>query len=310
MSTSNSTTQIGFVGLGAMGAGMAKSLLRAGFSVAGYDLSAAALQSLEAAGGRAATSPADAAKGAKLLVVMVANSAQVEAVLSGDNGALGELDSGTCLMLCSTVSPAYTKQLAAALQEKDIELMDAPVSGGTVKAASGDLTIMSSGTKGAYEACETALDAMAAKVYRLGDTAGKGSAVKMINQLLAGVHIAAAAEAMALAAKVGLDTQTVFDVISDSAGASWMFKNRVPHMLEGDYTPHSALDIFVKDLGIVLDVGAEERFPLPLSASARQMFLMGSAAGFGRDDDASVVRVFEKLASIDVAAANKDKAAS
>jgi L-threonate 2-dehydrogenase len=220
--------------------------------------------------------------------------------LYGDKGALTTLPAGATVMLCSTVPPAYVQALAQRLIATGIALLDAPVSGGVVRAADGGLTVMASGSTAAFAACDTVLAALAATVYRLGEAPGVGSSVKMINQLLAGVHIAAAAEAMALAARAGLDPQVVFEVISNSAGASWMFTNRVPHMLTGDYTPHSALDIFVKDLGIVLDTAKALRFPLPVAAAAHQMFLMGAAAGLGRQDDAAVVQVYEQIAGIQV----------
>ena len=167
-------------------------------------------------------------------------------------------------------------------------------------AEGGRLTIMASGAPAAFAKAEPALAAMAGKVYRLGDEPGIGSTVKAVNQLLAGVHIAAAAEAMAFGVRAGADPRTLFEVISNSAGNSWMFGNRVPHMLDGDYTPRSAVDIFVKDLGLVLDAGRDLRFPLPLAAAAHQLFLMAAAAGLGREDDAAVVKVFERLAGISV----------
>jgi 3-hydroxyisobutyrate dehydrogenase len=144
------------------------------------------------------------------------------------------------------------------------------------------------------------LQVIAEHVYHLGDECGQGSTVKMVNQLLAGVHIAAAAEAMAFGVKAGVDPAKLYDVISNSGGSSWMFQNRVPHMLAGDYTPLSAVEIFVKDLGIVLETGKAERFPLPLAAAAQQIFLMAAAAGFGREDDSAVVKVFEMLTHINV----------
>ena len=151
---------------------------------------------------------------------------------------------------------------------------------------------MASGSDAAFAQCAPVLDAIAAKVYRLGDAPGAGSRVKMINQLLAGVHIAAAAEAMALGIKAGADPQALYEVICNSAGSSWMFQNRVPHILAGDYTPLSAVNIFVKDLGIVLDTAQKSRFPLPLTATAHQMFLQAAAAGHGAEDDAAVVKIF------------------
>jgi L-threonate 2-dehydrogenase len=151
---------------------------------------------------------------------------------------------------------------------------------------------MASGSPEAFAKCQAVFDAIAAKVHRIGDQPGAGSKVKMINQLLAGVHIAAAAEAMALGIKAGADPQVLYDVISNSAGSSWMFQNRVPHILAGDYTPLSAVNIFVKDLGIVLDSARQGRFPLPLTAAAHQMFLTAAAAGLGSEDDSAVVKIF------------------
>ena len=202
--------------------------------------------------------------------------------------------------MCSTVKPEFARQTAARLAARGLDVLDAPVSGGVIKAAAGELSIMASGSPGAFAKAEAVLAALATRVYRLGDECGQGSTVKMVNQLLAGVHIAAAAEAMALGVRAGVDPQELYEVISNSAGSSWMFQNRVPHMLAGDYTPLSAVDIFVKDLGIVLETGKELRFPLPLSATAHQLFLMAAAAGFGRQDDAAVVKVFEQLAGIQV----------
>jgi len=150
----------------------------------------------------------------------------------------------------------------------------------------------------AFAAARAVLDAIAATVYELGERAGIGSRIKTVNQLLAGVHIAAACEAIAFAIRMGVDPAVAYDVITHSAGNSWMFENRIPHVLKGDYTPHSAIDIFVKDLGIVLDQGRDARFPLPMTAAAHQLYLAAAAMGFGRDDDASIARVFAELGKI------------
>jgi len=154
------------------------------------------------------------------------------------------------------------------------------------------MSLMASGRPDAFARCETLFHAIAARVYRLGDKPGAGSTVKMINQLLAGVHIAAAAEAMALGIRAGADPEQLYEVICNSAGGSWMFQNRVAHILAGDYTPLSAVNIFVKDLGIVLDYAKKSVFPLPLSATAHQMFMQASAAGYGGEDDAAVIKIF------------------
>ena len=170
--------------------------------------------------------------------------------------------------------------------------LDAPISGGAAKAASGQMTMMTSGRPEAYAKAGAVLDAMAAKVYKLGDSAGPGSKVKIINQLLAGVHIAAAAEAMALGLREGVAADALYEVITNSAGNSWMFENRMAHVIAGDYTPLSAVDIFVKDLGLVLDTARASKFPLPLSATAHQMFMQASSAGHGREDDSAVIKIF------------------
>ncbi len=290
--------RIGFIGLGAMGAGMAASLAKAGFPVTGFDVRPEAMDSLEGLGGNGAASPAKAAAKADILFVMVATADQAEAVLFGENGAVARLPAGAIVILTATVSPDYARGLAGRLADSGHRMLDAPVSGGAVRAKGGDLTIMASGAPDVFDDADGPLQAVAGKVYRLGDEVGIGSTVKMVNQLLAGVHIAAAAEAMALGTRAGADPRTLFDVISNSAGNSWMFTNRVPHMLDGDYTPLSAVEIFVKDLGIVLDTGRGLRFPLPIAAAAHQMFLAGAAAGHGREDDSAVVKVYEELAGI------------
>jgi 3-hydroxyisobutyrate dehydrogenase len=196
------------------------------------------------------------------------------------------------------MAPAEARRLAERAAAAGLLYLDAPLSGGAARAASGELTVMASGAPEAFARAETLLEAMAKTVYRLGDEPGIGASFKMINQLLAGVHIAAACEAITLAKKLNLDLARVFEVITASAGNSWMFENRIPHVLAGDYRPASAIDIFTKDLGIVSDIGRAEKFPTPLAAAAFQLFLMTSAAGMGRDDDASVARMIAQITGL------------
>lgn len=295
--------RVGIIGLGSMGIGMARCLLKAGFAVAGSDVRQEATEAFRQSGGRVATSPADTAREASVLFVMVVNAKQVDQVLFGPDGAVSALPAGAVVVLSSTVPASFAEATAARLATSGHLMLDAPVSGGAAGAANGSLTVMGSGPSEAFDKADAALAAIAGKVYRLGDRAGIGSTVKTVNQLLAGVHIAAAAEAMALGTRAGADPRTLYEVISNSAGASWMFTNRVPHMLDGDYTPRSAVEIFVKDLGVVLDSGRELRFPLPLAAAAHQLFLMAAAAGHGSADDAAVVKVYETLAGVGVSAA-------
>jgi len=288
----NSTPNVGLIGLGAMGAGMAQSLRRAGYAPHVFDIRAEVAQAFAAEGGTACASPAELGTACDVVVSVVVNAAQTESVLFGDLGCAAPLKAGSVFVMCSTVDPNWSMALEARLAEKGILYIDAPISGGAAKAASGQMTMMTSGTPEAYALAEPMLHAMAARVYKLGDKAGAGSKVKIINQLLAGVHIAAAAEAMALGLREGVDPAALYDVITHSAGNSWMFENRMAHVLAGDYTPLSAVDIFVKDLGLVLDMARASKFPLPLSSTAHQMFMQASTAGFAREDDSAVIKIF------------------
>jgi L-threonate 2-dehydrogenase len=284
--------KVAVIGLGTMGFGMAQSLRRSGFNVIGYDVVAAAAGRFAAEGGASAASPAEAAIGADAIVCAVVNAAQTEAVLFGGEGLAGTAKSGAVFISSATMDPAAARRLGEKFEAAGGLYLDAPVSGGAARAAKGELTIMASGSSAAFAKAKPALDAMAIKVYELGDAPGAGAAFKMINQLLAGVHIA---EAIAFAAKQGLNLAKVYEVITASAGNSWMFENRVPHILDGDYRPLSATEIFVKDLGIVQDMARSERYPVPLAAAALQMFLASAGAGYGRDDDSSVARVYAQL---------------
>ncbi len=283
---------VGVVGLGAMGMGVAMSLLREGFEVHACDVRPEAVQKVVDAGGIAAASPAAMAPLVDVLITVVVNADQTEAVLFGEKGAASHMKLGSVVIASATVSPEFAKALGKRLADAGLLMIDGPISGGAAKAMAGEMTVMSSGTPEAYAKCEDVLDAIAGKVYRLGDEVGPGSVVKMVNQLLAGVHIAAAGEAMALAIRAGANPDQVYEVITNSAGNSWMFQNRVPHILAGDYTPLSAVNIFVKDLGIVLDYAKKSVFPLPLSAAAHQMYMSASAAGHGGEDDSAVIKVF------------------
>jgi len=283
------------IGLGSMGRGMAASLLRAGFAVSGFDIAPAALEALKAAGGIPASSPAAAAEGAALVVSVVVNAAQTEAALFGPQGVAAAMAKGGVFISCATMDPEAARALAKRAEEAGLLYLDAPISGGAARAARGELTILASGAPAAFAKARAALDAMALKVYELGDDPGTGAAFKMINQLLAGVHIAAACEAMTFAAKQGLDLHKVFEVITASAGNSWMFENRMPHVLAGDYTPLSSVEIFVKDLGIIQDMARSARYPVPLAAAALQMYLAASGAGMGKDDDSSLARLYAQL---------------
>jgi L-threonate 2-dehydrogenase len=283
---------VGLIGLGAMGLGMAQSLRRAGHRVHVFDVRADAARAFAAEGGVACASPAEVAAQCEVVVSVVVNAAQTEQVLFGTGGAAAAMQRGSLFVMCSTVDPNWSVALEERLDALGLLYLDAPISGGAAKAASGQMTMMTAGRPAAYAQAGQLLEAMAAKVYRLGERAGNGSKVKIINQLLAGVHIAAAAEAMALGLREGVAADALYEVITNSAGNSWMFENRMAHVLKGDYTPLSAVDIFVKDLGLVLDTARATKFPLPLASTAHQMFMQASTAGHGREDDAAVIKIF------------------
>ena len=283
---------IGLIGLGAMGRGMAASLRRAGYLVHVCDVRPEAAQAFVAEGGVACSHPSEVVAHCDVVISVVVNAAQTDAVLFGEHGAAAAMKPGSLFVMCSTVDPNVSIGFEQRLAERGVWYLDAPISGGAAKAAAGQMTMMTAGRPEAYAKAGQALDAMAAQVYRLGDRAGNGSKVKIINQLLAGVHIAAAAEAMALGLREGVDPAALYEVITHSAGNSWIFENRMPHVLAADYTPLSAVDIFVKDLGLVLDTARATKFPLPLASTAHQMFMQASSAGHGREDDAAVIKIF------------------
>ncbi|KAM6513073.1 hypothetical protein FSOLCH5_010771 [Fusarium solani] len=287
-----SPVQVGFVGLGAMGLGMACNLLKKKeYSVKGYDVFPPSAARFAAQGGHTSQTPKQAAEGSQFLIIMAANVQQVEEILfrQGD-GALGGLPTGAIILICSTIPPAFYDSIANRLSEAgrpDVLLVDCPVSGGTKRAAEGTLTIFASGSPEDLNRSDQLLKSMSDTLFTIEGGIGAASKIKMVNQLLVGIHIAVAAEAMGLAAKAGLNTREVYNVIITAAGNSWAFENRVPHMLDGDWNPLSALDIFVKDMA-----ARTLQFHLPLASTAEQLYISGSGQGYGTEDDAGLVRVF------------------
>lgn len=284
------------IGLGSMGMGAAKSCLRAGLNTWGVDLNPAALENLRQAGARDAQPSASAfAEQLDAVLLLVVNAQQVNAILFGEEGLAAKLRPGTVVMVSSTLSARDAQQIEQQLAQYQLLMLDAPVSGGAAKAASGEMTVMASGSDAAFAQLQSVLDAVAAKVYRVGSEIGLGSTVKIIHQLLAGVHIAVGAEAMALAARAGIPLETMYEVVTNAAGNSWMFENRMRHVVDGDYSPKSAVDIFVKDLNLVADTAKALHFPLPLASTALNMFTEASNAGYGREDDSAVIKIFSGI---------------
>jgi len=290
--------KVGVIGLGTMGMGAAVNLVKKGHHVTGCDLRASAREALVASGGAAVAQP-DALPGdLDAVLILVVNAAQEQDVLFGAAGCAALLPRGAVVICSTTVAPEAARALETRLTDMGLLMLDAPVSGGRAGAEAGTMTVMGSGAPAAFDRAGPVLEAMASKIWRLGDAAGVGSTVKMVNQLLAGVHIAVAAEALALGIRAGADPHVLYDVICSSAGSSWMWQNRVPHILAADDTPLSAVNIFVKDLGIVLDQARALAFPAPIAATAHQLFLGAAALGNGAKDDAFVIRVWEALTGI------------
>src|SRR6204780_2723698 len=292
--------KVGVIGLGNMGIGAALNLLHKGHDVTACEPREEARASFAAEGGKVVVSADALPTDLEAVVVFVINAAQTEQVLFGDKGCLARMNKGAVVLCCATVAPEAAKELGRKIEGAGFLMVDSPVSGGSAGARAGTMTVMGSGSEAAFAKAGPVLEAISTKIWRLGDEIGVGSTVKMVNQLLAGVHIATAAEALALGIRAGADPKTLYEVISSSAGSSWMWQNRVPHILDGDDTPLSAVNIFVKDLGIVLDQARALTFPLPMAAAAHQLFLAAAAHGEGAKDDAFVIRGWQAPAGVEL----------
>jgi len=288
---------IAVFGLGSMGYGIAQSLLRAGHQTIGFDVTQSQVDKLVSEGGVAG----DLSNGDQhidIVIVVVLNADQTRSVLLDEGGCLSRLQPGACVISCATVPPDFAREMEQKCNAVGVHYLDAPISGGSVKAAAGQLSVMAAGNEAAFDAAEPALQSTAETVFRLGDAAGPGSAMKAVNQLLAGVHIASMAEAMTFGITQGMDPNQIVEVISQCAGSSWMFENRAPHVVDGDYTPRSSVNIWPKDLGIVLDIAKQSNFSAPLTAAALQQFIAAAGSGLGHEDDAAVAKVYARNAGI------------
>ena len=281
------------IGLGAMGQGMARNIMQAGIPLRGFDLSADARDRFAAAGGTTGDSETDVLAGCDLLLVMVATAAQAEAALF--DGVTDALAKNALVILSSTVAPSEARAIAARLNDAGHLMLDAPVSGGQVGADGGTLTVMASGPDAAFDRAEAVLAAVSKKVHRLGDVPGMGATYKVVHQLAAGVHLVAAAELMAFGTKAGCDPQKLLDIVSSSAGQSWMMEDRAPRMMQTDPVATSTVDIFIKDLGLVVQSARDSGAPVPLAAAAYQMMVGAGGMGLGRSDDSAVIRAYEAL---------------
>lgn len=286
--------KIAFVGLGAMGNPMARNLRSRGFQVSGFDITEKSKKAWFDAGGDLAASSVDACLSADIIVLMVVNAAQAERILFADSALQGaKKDAIVCLM--ATCPPKTVEMLAASVLATGRGFIDAPVSGGTEGAVAGTLTIMAAGSPSSMTVARPIFEAMAKRIFQIGERPGQGAAVKMINQLLCGVHVAVAAEAFSLADKVGVPLPTLLEIVSGTAASSWMLKDRGPRMIEESSEVTNTIDVFVKDLGIVLEAGRETRSALPLVALCHQLFLSVSGSGRGSADDSQIIQAYRAL---------------
>jgi L-threonate 2-dehydrogenase len=284
---------VGLVGLGAMGRGVAAKLLEHGWRVVGYDVRPEAGEWLAGQGGTAAASLAEVAA-ADTVVSFVVDSAQTESVLFGEGGLVGRLARGATFIACSTMAPSYVRDLGVRLAREGLVLIDAPVTGGAVGAERGTLTVMGAGDPDAFARVRPVLQAFGSRIYHLGNEPGAGAQMKVINQLLCGVHLTAAGEALALARRQGLPLDLTLEILSSGAAASWMLADRGPRMIAGRHDEvTSAVDIFVKDLSLVLDATRESRFAAGLAHEAYLAFLDASARGWGQMDDSAVTQCYQ-----------------
>ncbi|MEJ2177890.1 MAG: NAD(P)-dependent oxidoreductase [Gammaproteobacteria bacterium] len=286
--------EVSVIGLGAMGWGAAMSLIREGFNVHGVDIRPEVLEKFSAHKGKPCPTPAEAAKRASVVMIFVVNDQQAEQVLFGEDGAVTSAEPETLFINSSTMPPSASVRIGDRLAAAGMRVLDAPVAGGAARAERGEMTVMVSGSSDALNLAEPLFEAISAKVFRLGAEVGRASRIKMINQLLSDVHIAVTAEAMTLASKIGVNLETMYEVITQSTGNSWMFEDRGAHIVNGDYAPRSAIDIIVKDLGIVSSEAEAAGCEARLSNAALQLFKEARDAGFGREDGSAVAKLLGK----------------
>ncbi len=289
---------VGVVGVGAMGMNVAKRLLDCGFPVSVRDVRPEAEDQARAAGAKVCESPATLARDCDCVITLVVDAEQTEEVVFGPDNLMNALTREAVLIMSSTVQPAFAAGLAQRLAEQGVLMLDAPVSGGPARARDGTLSMMLAGADAALERAAPVLEAMAGARVRISERPGDGSKAKIVNNMLAGVNLAAACEAMALGIKLGLDPSTIFDVVNTSSGASWVFADRMPRVLTADYAPRAAVDLLRKDLAILLEAAQSVHFPALVARTAHAVFEDAARLGHGREDDAALVKVYQTLSGI------------
>ncbi|MCG6874470.1 MAG: NAD(P)-dependent oxidoreductase [Betaproteobacteria bacterium] len=289
---------VGVVGVGQMGMAVAKRLLERGYAVHTRDIRADADAEAREAGATVCDSPAALAAACRVVVTLVVNEDQTEDVVFGARGVAETLGSDSVLMVSSTVSPTFIESLATRLAERGLAMLDAPMSGGPARARAGTISMMIAGPDAAMERAGDALETLSNARFAMSARPGDGARMKLVNNMLAGVNLAGSCEAMALGVRLGLDPQRIFDVVMASSGGSWIFGDRMPRVLSGDYRPRAAATLLTKDVSLALGAAREAGFPAPVAAAALQVFLATVALGHGAEDDAALVKFFQSLTGI------------
>jgi 3-hydroxyisobutyrate dehydrogenase len=291
--------KVGFIGLGNMGGPMALNLVKAGFPLVVHDIDAAKVERLTARGAEKAESAEAVAAAVDRTIVIVETTAQVESVVAGEHGIIRSARPGHILVCMSTIDPLVAQRLGAQLADRGIAMLDAPVSGGTERAATGELSIIAGGAKQTYAVCEDIFRAMGKNLFHVG-TLGQGLAMKLVNNMLVQVNTVAVAEALVLGVKAGLDPQTIYDVVRVSTGTSYAFEGRAPKMLKRDFSPGGTVDISFKDQELETAFAKQLGVPLFLANVSQQVYQMARAAGLNKEDGSAIVKVLERLAGVTV----------
>jgi len=292
---------VGVVGLGNMGKLMAKNLIKADYPVTVYDIRPETAEELRALGATVAANPKEVGARSDIVFVMVLDFPQVTAcTLNSETGLINGMKTGSILIVTSTIAPSQIKKVAEVAADRGINVLDSPVSGGVLGAEKGTLTMMVAGEDAVFESCKDVLMAVGSNARKVGNEIGVGQVVKAANQLLVSVIMVAIAEAMVLGTKAGADPKVLFDVIKRSVGNSYLFEEKMPTILQGNFSRRGALDIQIKDLEICLSMGKEMNVPLYTSAISREVFLWANAIGLGSEDISAIVKVFEKVAGVEV----------
>jgi len=291
---------VGVIGVGLMGMAVARRLLDRGYAVHTRDIRPEADAEARDAGATVCDAPSALASACQVVITLVVDEIQTEEVVFGPRGVAETLASDSVLIVSSTVSPTFVESLASRLAERSLTMLDAPVSGGPARARAGTISMMLAGADAALDRAADVLETISSARFRMSKRPGDGARMKLVNNMLAGVNLAGSCEALALGIRLGLEPQRVFDVVNASSGGSWIFGDRMPRVLSGDYDPKAAVTLLTKDVSLAIGAAREANFPTPVAAAALQVYLETVALGHGAEDDAALIKYYQALTGIDL----------